>query len=85
MPEEKIGKVSHFFDKVSVAAIVLEGDLKVGDKIHIKGATTDFTTQVDSMQINREDVETAKSGDEIGIKVPEKCRGNDEIFKVSEE
>ena len=84
MAEEKIGVVSHFFDKVSVAAIKLEGELKVGDTIHIKGATTDFTTAVDSMQINREAVETAKAGDEIGIKVPEKVRSNDEVFKVLE-
>ena len=85
MAEEKIGVVSHFFDKVSVAAIKLEGDVKAGDMIHIKGATTDFTDKIKSMQINREDVESAGAGDEIGIKVPEKCRSNDEVFKVTEE
>lgn len=85
MPEEKIGIVSHFFDKVSVAAIKLEGNLKIGDQIHIKGATTDFTTQITSMQINREDVKKANKGDEIGIKVHEKCRSNDDVFKVIEE
>lgn len=84
MPEEKIGTVSHFFDKVSVAAIKLEGGLKVGDAIHVKGSTTDFTTEVKSMQINREDVQEAGPGDEIGIKVPEKCRSNDEVFRVEE-
>jgi len=84
MPEEKIGTVSHFFDKVSVAAIKLEGNLKVGETIRIKGTTTDFVTKVDSMQINREDVESAKAGDEIGIKVPEKVRNGDEVFKVEE-
>ena len=84
MAEEKIGVVSHFFDKVSVAAIKLEGDLKVGDTVHVKGATTDFLTKVESMQINREDVQEAGAGDEIGIKVPDRCRGNDEVFKVVE-
>jgi len=84
MSEIKIGIVSHFFDKVSVAAIKLQKALKVGDTIHIKGATTDFTTKVKSMQIDRKPVEKAKKGDEIGIKVPDKCRGNDEVFKVKE-
>ena len=82
MPEIKVGKVSHFFDKASVAAIKLEGSLKVRDTIKIKGATTDFTLMVDSMQIDREDVQEAGPGDEIGIKVNEKCRGNDDVFKV---
>lgn len=85
MAEEKIGTVSHFFDKVSVAAIKLEGDLKVGDTIRIKGATTDFTEPVESMQINREDVQEAGPGDEIGIKVSEKVRPNDDVYKVTEE
>lgn len=82
--EEKIGTVSHFFDKASVAAIKIEGDLKAGDLIHIKGATTDFKTQVESMQIDRKPVEEASAGDEIGIKVPERCRAGDEVFKVEE-
>ncbi len=82
MAEEKIGTVSHFFDKASVAAIKLSAGLKVGDTIHIKGATTDFTQVIDSMQIDREAVESAKKKDEIGIKVNEKCRSNDEVFKV---
>ncbi len=84
MPEIKIGTVSHFFDKASVAAIKLEGNLKVGDTIHIKGATTDFTQPVESMQINKKDVQEAGPGDEIGIKVGDKVRANDEIFKVEE-
>lgn len=84
MAEEKIGTVSHFFDKASVAAIKLDSDLKVGETIRIKGATTDFVAKVDSMQINREDVDSAGPGDEIGIKVPEKARNGDEVFKVEE-
>jgi len=84
MSEIKVGTVSHFFDKVSVVAIKLSGNLKIGDTIHIKGATTDFTQPISSMQTNKEDVKEAGPGDEIGIKVSEKCRSNDDVFKVVE-
>ncbi len=84
MSEIKVGTVSHFFDKVSVVAIKLSGNLKIGDTVHIKGATTDFTQPISSMQTNKEDVKEAGPGDEIGIKVGEKCRSNDDVFKVVE-
>ncbi len=79
---KEIGKVSSYFSHVSVAAIKLSGKLKVGDKIHIKGHTTDFEIPVKSMQIERKDVKEAKKGDHIGIKVPEKVRPNDQVFLV---
>ena len=82
-PEGKeIGRVSSYFSNVGVAAIQLSGKLKIGDKVHIKGHTTDFEISVDSMQIERKDVKTAKKGDHIGIKVPEKVRPNDKVFLV---
>lgn len=84
MPEELIGRVSDYFGKIGVAAIELTGNLKVGDKIHIKGHTTDFEQTVDSMQIDRQGVQEAKTGDSIGIKVKEYCRGKDSVFKVTE-
>lgn len=84
MGEKEIGKVSSFFSHVSVAAIKLTNKLKVGDKIHIKGNTTDFEVTIDSMQIERKEVKSAKKGDHIGIKVPEKVRPNDTIFLVKE-
>ena len=80
--EKEIGKVSSYFSHVSVAAIKLTGKLKVGDKVHIKGHTTDFEITVDSMQIERKNVKEAKKGDHIGIKVPEKVRPNDAVFLV---
>lgn len=81
MAEEKeIGNVSSFFSKVNVAAIKLSGKLKVGDKIHIKGHTTDFEEEVKSMQIEGKDMKEAKKGDHIGIKVSEKVRPNDKVF-----
>ncbi|MBA7698009.1 hypothetical protein ES703_106683 [subsurface metagenome] len=82
MAEKEIGKVSSYFKHVDVAAIKLSGQLKVGDKIHIKGHTTDFEQEVDSMQIEKKKVAKAKKGDHIGIKVPEKVRPNDKVFLI---
>jgi putative protease len=80
--EKEIGRVSSYFSHVGVAAIQISGKLKIGDKVHVKGHTTDFEVGVDSMQIERKDVKTAKKGDHIGIKVPEKVRPNDRVFLV---
>jgi len=80
MAEKEVGKVSGYFSQVGVAAIKLSGKLKVGDKIHIKGHTTDFEDTIGSMQIEKESVKEAKKGNHIGIKVPEKVRPNDTVF-----
>ena len=80
--EKEIGRVSSYFSHVGVAAIQLSGKLKVGDKVHMKGHTTDFEVGIDSIQIERKDVKEAKKGDHIGIKVPEKVRPNDRVFLV---
>jgi translation initiation factor IF-2 len=82
MAEKEIGEVSTFFNHVSVAAIKLTGKLKVGDRIKIKGHTTDIEQLVDSMQIDRKDVKEAKKGDEIGIKINDRVRPNDKVFLV---
>jgi putative protease len=82
MAEKEIGQVSTFFSHVEVAAIKLTGKLTVGDRVHIKGHTTDFEQLVDGMQIDREEVKEAKNGDEIGIKVIERVRPNDKVFLV---
>ena len=82
MAEKKIGKVSGYFSHVNVAAIKLSGSLKTGDKVHIKGTTTDFEVAIDSIQIERNPVDKAKKGDHIGIKVPEKVRPNDAVFLI---
>jgi len=86
MVEEKIGVVEHFFTNVSVAAIkITGGELKVGDTIHIVGATTDFTQKIDSMQIDKTSVESVKPGDDVGIKVKDRVREHDVVYKVPEE
>jgi putative protease len=82
MAEQKIGRVTHYFGHIQVAAIELEGELKVGDTIHVKGHTSDFTQPVDSMQIEHESVESAGKGDSIGIKVVEHAREHDDVYKV---
>jgi len=80
--EKPIGKVSSFFSHINVAAIDLTDKLKIGDKIKIKGSTTDLTQQIDSMQINKISVKEAKKGDSIGIKVDDKVRVNDLVYKA---
>ena len=80
MEEKEIGTVSSYFSHVGVAAIKLSGKLKVGQTVHIKGNTTDFETEVGSIQIDRKDVKEAKKSDHIGIKVPDKVRPNDKVF-----
>ncbi len=83
MPEEEVGKVSDFFARPVVAGIQLSRTLKVGDKVHIKGHTTDVEVVVDSMQINNVNVKEAKTGDSIGIKVPDRVRRGDTVYKVT--
>jgi len=84
MPEIVIGKVTDFFARPVVAGIELTANVKVGDKIHIKGHTTDLELNVDSMQINNVDVNEAKAGDNIGIKVSERVRRGDMVYKVTD-
>ena len=86
MVEEKIGVVEHFFTKISVAAIkITDGELKVGDTIHIVGAHTDFKQKVESMQIDLKPVQMVKPGDEVGIKVKDRVREHDIVYKTSAE
>ena len=84
MPEEIIGRISDFFAHPVVAGIELTAPLKVGDKIRIKGHTTDLEMIVESMQIDNANVEVAKAGDSIGIKVSEQVRTHDTVYKVTE-
>jgi translation elongation factor EF-Tu-like GTPase len=83
MPEEKVGVVKDYFAKVGVAGIDVSGQLKVGDTIHIKGHTTDLEQVVESMQIEHDQVEEVKAGDSIGIKVSERCRDGDTVYRVT--
>ena len=82
MPEEVIGKVVGYFAKIGVAAIEMEGDMKVGDTVHFKGHTTDFTQTVESMQIENEQKEEVTKGDSVGMKVKDRVRRNDSVYKI---
>ena len=83
MAEEQIGRISHYFGKIQVAAIELtEGSLAVGDTIHIKGHTTDLTEQIKSIQIEHDQVQSANKGDSIGVKVSDHVREHDVVYKI---
>jgi selenocysteine-specific translation elongation factor len=84
MPEVVIGKVTDFFARPVVAGVELTAPMKMGDKIHIKGHTTDMELTVDSMQINNVDVKQAKAGDLVGIKVTDRVRRGDIVYKVTD-
>jgi translation elongation factor EF-1alpha len=84
VPEQEIGKISHYFNKIGVAAIVLTGELVVGDTIHVKGHTSDWTQNVDSMQVEHDSVEKAVPGDSVGIKVEGHAHVNDAVYKVTD-
>jgi putative protease len=83
MTEKKIGRITHYFGKISVAIIELTDDaLSVGDTIHVKGHTADFTQQVESMQIEHNDVPKAEIGQSIGLKVIAHAHEHDIVYKV---
>jgi len=82
MEEIEVGRVVHYFSRISVAAVELTGELKVGDEVHFKGHTTDFTQMVESMQIENKPVEKAGPGDKVGIKVVDKVREGDKLFLI---
>ncbi len=84
MPEEvEIGSVTHYYGNISVAIIQLSDTLKVGDNIHIKGHTSDFTEAISSMQVEHKDVQEGKAGDLVGIKLSQKVHPHDKVFKVT--
>jgi len=80
---QEVGKITHFFSKIGVAVVDLTATLSIGDRIRIQGPTTDFEQTVDSMQIEHENVETAKAGQSIGLKVKERVREKDTVYKVA--
>ena len=77
----EVGKVAHYFSKIGVAVIELKKPLKVGDTIALKGPNTDFEQEVDSMQIEHESVKEAKAGQSIGLKVTDRVRETDMVYK----
>ena len=85
MEEKKkklVGKITHFFAGISVAVVELNSGLKVGDKVLIEGATTSFEQNIDSMQIHNQPVKSAKKGESIGLKVKDRVREGDSVYKA---
>ncbi len=84
MAEKKlIGRITHYFSKISVAVVELSDDIAVGDKIRMEGATTSFEQVIDSMEIDNKKVETATAGQSIGLKVKERVRLHDGVYKIT--
>ena len=82
MEEKEIGRITHYYGHLGVGIVELSDSLKVGDTIHIKGHSSDFTQNLDSIQIEHASVPEAKSGDIIGIKVASKVHPHDKVYKV---
>ena len=84
MPEKTlVGKIAHYYTNIGVAVIELTHELKQGDTISIEGASTNFEQSVESMQVEHKNVPEAKAGDSIGIKVAERVRPGDKVYKVA--
>lgn len=84
MAQKSLGQVTHYYDHVGVAVIKLAKgtSLKLGDKVQIKGHTTDFSQKVDSLQVDHKDVDAVKGGDDFGLKVDQKVREGDEVLSA---
>jgi translation elongation factor EF-1alpha len=81
---EKVGEVTHYFTKIGVAVVDVTAPIKVGDRIAVKGMTTNFEQTVDSMQIEGKNIEEAKRGDDIGMKVADRVRKGDIVYHLVE-
>lgn len=77
-----VGKVSHYYSKIGVAVVDLADTLTAGDRISIEGSTTNIQQTVDSMQVEHESVKSAKKGESVGMKVSDKVRGGDNVYKI---
>ena len=83
MAEIEIGKVTHYFSKIGVVALEITQDkIRVGDTLHFKGHTSDFTQKIDSMQIDNQEVSEAGVGHSVGMRVAQHARQHDQVFKV---
>jgi translation initiation factor IF-2 len=82
MAEQEIGVINEFFARINVAGVTLSDTMRVGDTVHIKGHTTDLEQSIDSMQIEHEQVQEAKSGQAVGIRVKDRVRHGDKVYKV---
>ena len=82
MADTKVGEIIHFYDKISVAVVKILAPIKVGDRIKITGHDKEFEQTVDSMQVEHENIEKVKKGDDVGMKVDKAVKPGDEVYKV---
>ncbi|OHA46629.1 MAG: hypothetical protein A3A80_02070 [Candidatus Terrybacteria bacterium RIFCSPLOWO2_01_FULL_44_24] len=80
MEEKQIATITHFYGNIGVAVLKLSGPLKIGDSIHVKGASADFIQQVSSMEVDHKAIASASTGDEIGMKLDQKTKAGDKVF-----
>lgn len=83
MPEELIGRVTHYFPRPQVGVVKLTADVKIGDVLRFRGHTTDFEQQITSMEIEHGGVDQATPGDEVAIKVDDRVRRGDDVYRVT--
>lgn len=83
MPDSKVGVVSHYYDKIGVAVVDLTSTLKVGDKVKFAKEDEEFSQEVTSMQVEHEQVQSAKKGQSVGLKVDQPVKRKAEVYKVS--
>jgi translation initiation factor IF-2 len=81
--QKPIGEVTHYYNNLGVAIVKFNKKVKAGETVHFKGATTDFTQKLDSIQYDHKDVDGAAKGKEVGIKVDDRVRQGDELFEVA--
>ena len=82
MADSKVGKISHYYDKILVAVVELTAELKVGDRIKISGHDHEFEQTVSSIQMEHQSVEEAQSGQSVGVKVDQPVKPGDDVYKI---
>lgn len=82
MSESPVGTVTHWFGKVKVATVRLDAPVKLGDRVHVKGARDDFRARIKSMHLNHKPIEAADAGMEVGIQMPSRAHAGDKVMRV---
>jgi len=85
MSGTRIGDVTHFYDRIGVAVIILTGEIRLGDQVHFLGRSTDFEQEVKSIQIEHQPISAAGSGQEIALKVERRVHPHDKVFTITRE
>ena len=82
MTDTKVGEIIHYYDKIGVAVVKVLTPIKVGDRIKISGHDNEFEQEIASMQVEHQNIEQAKKGDDVGMKVEQPVKDGDEVYKV---